>query len=221
MAHSSSTLLPTLTGPAVLTGAVLSAVPAAVPAADLRALLKQRTASAHEALERLPLMRALAEGRLDNDEYHDYLLRQHRLQSSLEAALRPWMSSDWPGCRLVKAEWLNDDLRALGSPGRVAGASRVPAPQVASYPQALGVLYVLEGSTLGLQVVRKRLPADHLAQTVAGRFLLGYGQETGARWRSFLDELAVLPCADWPAAAAGAIATFATFQQCFSDDRHG
>jgi heme oxygenase len=83
------------------------------------------------------------------------------------------------------------------------------------------VLYVLEGSTLGFQVVRKRLPADHLALTVAGRFLLGYGPETGARWQSFQGELAALPRADWSAAAAAALATFAAYHQHFSEARHG
>jgi heme oxygenase len=191
---------------------------ASMLAADLRALLKQRTAPSHEALEQLPLMRALADGRLDNAGYHGYLLRQHRLQASLEAALRPWASSDWLGCRLVKASWLVADLCALGS---VAPASRMAPPQVASYPQALGVLYVLEGSTLGFQVVRKRLPADHLALTVAGRFLRGHGPLTGSIWRSFLNELAALPRTDWPAAEAAALETFATFQQAFSPDLHG
>lgn len=190
----------------------------AVPTLTLRALLKQRTTSAHEALEKLPLMRALAEGRLDDDQYHDYLLRQHRLQSGLESGLRPWASSDWLGRRLVKTAWLNADLRALG---KVVAAGGAPLLKVASYSQALGVLYVLEGSTLGFQVVRKRLPADHLALTIAGRFLLGYGPETGERWRSFLDEVSALPCAGWPAAAAAAEATFAAFQQHFSKARHG
>lgn len=206
MAHSSSTVLPTPTGPI------------GMQAADLRALLKQDTAPAHEALEQLPLMRALADGRVDDAQYRDYLLLQHRLQSSLEAALRPWASNEWLGRRLVKTAWLNADLRALD---RVADTGRVPLPQIVSYPQALGVLYVLEGSTLGFQVVRKRLPANHLALTTAGRFLLGYGPETGSHWRSFLDEIAALPCADWPVAVAAALGTFATFQQVFSKARHG
>ncbi len=217
MARSSS-ILPPAGGAAA---AVPSTVSFATEAADLRALLKRRTAPAHEALERLPLMRALAEGRLDNARYRDYLLRQQRLQSALEAAVRPWATSDRLGCRLVKTAWLDADLRATSSAAGTAVASRMPMPRVASYPQALGVLYVLEGSTLGFQVVRKRLPADHLALTIAGRFLLGYGPETGSRWRSFLDELAALPCSDWPVAAAAADATFAMFQQQFSEAGHG
>ncbi len=47
------------------------------------------------------------------------------------------------------------------------------------------MLYVLEGSTLGGQVIRKRLLARGQAMTGLS-FLDPYGPETGRRWKDFL-----------------------------------
>jgi heme oxygenase len=184
----------------------------------LHKLLKESTATAHEALEQVPLMRALSAGGLSNGAYAEYLRRQHQLHAPLEAGVRPWAPADWQSRRLVKTGWLDADLQALGvsHPGRPAAVA-----QVGSYPQALGVMYVLEGSTLGLQVVLKRMRPDHVAWSTAGTFMRGYRSETGVLWRSFITALESLPAADWPLAAGAALATFGAFQQHFSDAPDG
>jgi heme oxygenase len=183
------------------------------PAPTLRDLLKERTAGAHHALEQLPLMRALSEGHLSNDAYAEYLRRQAQLHAPLEAAIRPWAPAVWQRLRLVKTAWLNADLQALGMAGAGPAAQ---VPPVQSYPQALGVMYVLEGSTLGLQVVLRRMLPDHVAWSTAGTFMRGYRSETGSFWRSFVADLDALPLADWPPVAAAALATFAAFHQRFA-----
>jgi heme oxygenase (biliverdin-IX-beta and delta-forming) len=184
------------------------------PAPTLRELLKERTAAAHRALEQLPLMRALSDGALSNDAYAEYLRRQARLHAPLEAAIWPWAPPIWQRLRLVKTDWLNADLEALGMAGAGPAA---PVPPVQSYAQALGVMYVLEGSTLGLQVVLRRMRPDHVAWSTAGTFMRGYRSETGSFWRYFVADLDALPVADWPPVAAAALATFAAFHQCFAD----
>lgn len=84
----------------------------------------------------------------------------------------------------LKAATLQRDLIALG-----AGIGTTPhrVPDISTFAHAVGCLYVLEGSTLGGQLimrhVRKSLGLD--ADTGAG-FYAGYGEHTGSMWQAFL-----------------------------------
>jgi heme oxygenase len=146
-------------------------------------------------------------------QYTHYLSLQLRLHAPLEAGLARHLPADWIELRLRKSEWLRADLRALG-------VDPAPDAQVAadidSWPRALGTLYVLEGSTLGLQVVRKKLQDAHPAAQGAGRFMLGYGPDTGRHWLQFLARLETLPLDSWPDAEEAAAAVFTTFLNGFS-----
>lgn len=181
---------------------------------SLRNLLRNSTADAHAGLENTPLMRAIALGDPAPSEYRDYLARQLRLHRGLEGMLRSQVPDDWSRLRLSKSEWLEADLRALAAPcdGRVA-----VVPDVRSWAEALGALYVIEGSTLGLQLVRRRLRHDHPALHAAGRFVAGYGDASAQHWRAFLDSLEALPGDAWGAAERAARATFDAFHRVFSE----
>lgn len=60
-----------------------------------------------------------------------------------------------------------------------------PFPQPGSAAEALGMLYVLEGSTLGGRVILNALAARGI-EDHALSFLDAYGSDTGLRWREFL-----------------------------------
>jgi heme oxygenase len=64
-------------------------------------------------------------------------------------------------------------------------------PQVANLPAALGVLYVLEGSTLGGRSITKLLLKNEALCLQPGqvRFFNGYGADTGPMWMAFLETL--------------------------------
>jgi heme oxygenase len=65
-------------------------------------------------------------------------------------------------------------------------APPLPAfPSPASPSEALGLFYVLEGSTLGGRLILREL-ARRGVDLADLTFLDPYGTETGARWRSFL-----------------------------------
>jgi heme oxygenase len=106
----------------------------------------------------------------------------YSLHRDLEAALAPWLSGA-PGLDFAgrsRMALLKADLEGLG--GRPPGPESVA---VAGDREALGLLYVLEGSTLGGQVIRREArrigaPMEHLS------FLDPYGAEVGPRWRAFL-----------------------------------
>lgn len=62
------------------------------------------------------------------------------------------------------------------------------SPDVANRHEALGLFYVLEGSTLGGHVIRKQL--DSAGVDAAGlSFLDPYEAQSGARWRDFIQLL--------------------------------
>jgi heme oxygenase len=158
-------------------------------------------------------MRAFAAESLSIPVYGRYLSLQWQLHAPLEASLARWLPAEWVALRLRKSEWLCNDLQSIGArhPDSVA-----PARGVDSWAHALGVLYVLEGSTLGLQVVRKQLQDVHPALRDAGRFMLGYGPDTGRHWRDFLAQFESLAEVEWPLAEEAAGATFDHFLDKFS-----
>ncbi len=60
-------------------------------------------------------------------------------------------------------------------------------PQVLNFLQAMGVLYVLEGSTLGGQVISWHLKRSKLLgpSGEGGHFFYGYGDKTHEMWNTF------------------------------------
>ena len=87
-----------------------------------------------------------------------------------------------------------------------AAAPEAPPP-VGSLGEALGLLYVLEGSTLGGKVIRRQVEAS--GGDMAGlTFLDPYGAQAGERWRSFLAVLDRAAGAEPEGAVAGARAGF-------------
>ena len=83
-----------------------------------------------------------------------------------------------------KLHLLAADLRCLGiSPHE---PEVLPLLPVATQAEALGSMYVLEGSTLGSQLVARKVLA-HLG--FEPHYHSGYGAATGAMWRSFQQKI--------------------------------
>ncbi len=118
----------------------------------------------------------------------------------------------------VKTPTLLNDLRALGlNDTAICALPRCAALPTFQTPEAcLGALYVLEGATLGGQVLRREMAQRlDLDASNGGAFLNVYGAETGRRWKDFLDYLGRQPldaCAKQRAVEA-ARSTFSCFEQ--------
>ncbi|WP_339540080.1 biliverdin-producing heme oxygenase [Pseudomonas sp. RA_5y_Pfl1_P24] len=188
-----------------------------VGAPSLLETLRTGTALLHVTLEkRLPFFSE----RMDADWYQRLLQAYYGFYGPMEAALYE--------CDLIpegfdqgvrtKTPTLLNDLNALGLDEQAIDA----LPRCAELPPldtpaaCLGALYVLEGATLGGQVLRRemaqrlRVNADN-----GGAFLDVYGAETGRRWKDFLDYLGRLPL-DARAkqrAVDAARSTFSCFEQ--------
>lgn len=107
------------------------------------------------------------------------------LHGGAEDRLGEWLG-DLPGLEFDvrrRAPCLGADLVALGDDP--ASTPRAPAPPLTGIPEALGFLYVLEGSSLGGKAIEKALSG--LGADMTGlSFLNPYGAATGERWRAFL-----------------------------------
>lgn len=59
-------------------------------------------------------------------------------------------------------------------------------PDISSVAKAFGSLYVIEGSTLGGQVISRHLKQQlEITAENGGAFYAGYAQETGPMWKAF------------------------------------
>ncbi|HKS13123.1 MAG TPA: biliverdin-producing heme oxygenase [Pseudomonas sp.] len=176
--------------------------------------LRQGTGPCHKALEdRLPFF----DPRFDRPAYQRLIAAYYGFHAPLEQALAGFLPALEPQ-RRAKAPALVTDLRNLGlTPTQIDALPLCTAlPPVTDQAQALGVMYVLEGSTLGGQVL-KRAMAERLdiGAGNGGAFLDVYGPETGSLWRGFLQFLEQAPGspADQARVAQAAIDTFTGFER--------
>jgi len=177
--------------------------------------LRSETQAQHSALEsRMPLM----DPAFSLADYWRLLARFHGYYVPLEARLVAWSRTE--GQRInyaerVKVPELERDLYALGATAdTIAQSPRCAAlPELATEAEGLGCLYVVEGSTLGGQVIRRLLQKSFGLSPESGvAFFSGYGAETGTRWKAFggrLEEAAARLGQD-DAIIAGANETFRT-----------
>jgi heme oxygenase len=152
---------------------------------DVLHRLRTGTADEHEEVERLLdlLDPSLSRGRLA-----EVLGRMHGFWVAAESGLDAWAArspadaDDVAWGRRRRAALFDADLTRLG--GTATGD--VPhLPAVADTDQALGRLYVLEGSTLGGTFIDRHLAAlPQLSGVRIGAFS-PYGSETGAMWAAF------------------------------------
>ena len=174
--------------------------------------LRAATRDAHDRLEHgldVP-------GRCRSPRAYGALLADFRsVYAPIEAALDRAPATldavpDWAQRR--KTPWLDQDLDAL---------ARRPHPEVAvpdinTAEHVVGVLYVLEGATLGGALLVRDL--QHLPH----RFFASYGARRGAMWRSFRSSVDALESrgADPAAVVQAARDTFATLERaCLQPSR--
>lgn len=88
----------------------------------------------------------------------------------------------------LKSQWLRSDLQGMGlSDDAITRIALCTLPiELRTASCALGSMYVLEGSTLGGQIIYREA-ADKLGLTPEryGRFFYGYGTRTAAMWKGF------------------------------------
>jgi heme oxygenase len=167
--------------------------------ASIMPRLRAHTSALHAATEELPLMRALMEA--TEDGYRRYLVRIHAVYTAVEPPLYAPVSGELRRALGVtpKLEALEKDLTGLGlqppsdpsQPDQASASARqridellgvAPPGRVGA---ALGGLYVLEGATLGGQVIARRLQARWNGSPPPLEFLQFRGKSAPVDWRGF------------------------------------
>lgn len=152
--------------------------------------LRKETEETHKALEaRLPLLDAT----LTLEAYQGIVQRFHGFYVPLEkillnAAVLKRINFDY---RLrLKTPLLEKDLLALTE---ATGEKSVPLhclnlPVLETVSQLLGCLYVIEGATLGGQIISKHLLRNlGLTSDAGAAFFNGYGTQTASLWKDFIE----------------------------------
>ncbi len=84
----------------------------------------------------------------------------------------------------LKSDLLTQDMRSLGLNETSAIKVCPSIPRISSLASAMGVLYVLEGSTMGGQIISKKLREALILETDKS-FHNPYGKETMPMWMGF------------------------------------
>lgn len=154
---------------------------------NIRELLREETRSEHHAIEGIM---PFARPGFDRAGYQALLERFYAFYQPLEekfldsADLR---ERGFDYSARVKTPLLEQDIRNLGGePARVAPAPASALPAFSSSDELLGALYVVEGSTLGGQVLSKNLSEKLHLNDEQTSFYSSYGVSTGQKWAEFL-----------------------------------
>lgn len=177
--------------------------------------LRAETGQLHVDLEkRMPFFSPV----LDLAHYLRLLQAYYGFYSPLEAALQAsaLIPSALAPAERIKTPALRRDLHALGMTDQAIDSLALckQLPVIDTPAACLGVLYVLEGATLGGQILRREIHKRlGLEEHSGAAFLNVYGNATGMRWKAFLAHLDSVP-ADLDTTEATVLAAQSTFA-CF------
>lgn len=151
-------------------------------------LLKTETKEAHQQLEKL-LIPYIKQANT-TDDYITLLELFYGYMMPVEKLIDAHVITDkipfYNNRR--KVECLLNDLKYWGYSGMPLFSDELPL--ISSHNQALGAMYVFEGSTLGGAIIKKILMANLHQQSNGGfSFYNGYGDATKLMWSTFTDAL--------------------------------
>jgi heme oxygenase len=184
--------------------------------------LKQQTRPHHVRLEqRLHLPHAIT----SLDDYVYLLRRLYGFYAPVEQQLSDVLVDTLPELNLerrMKRSLIVQDLQTLGiQEQEITNLPRCcDLPAIPSIPHALGCLYVLEGATLGGQIIIRQLVSTlAISATGGGAFYSSYGNDVGPMWKSFcqvLQNVALSPAVE-EAMVIAACDTFCQFERWMLD----
>lgn len=181
---------------------------------SLHQRLRAATIAAHHRIDHHPLLAPLATAQLTERHYlrilHTLFWFHDPLQATLETACARYQSE----ARFEPSDrrtWLLQDFNFFGVEPIVENHPLSDWSGVAlnSNAELAGALYVVEGSTLGGQVIARQLRENLGYAVVKGaRLFNGHGPNTMVRWSAFWRYASLIPEEQWPQAEAKAAEVF-------------
>lgn len=152
--------------------------------------LRTNTAASHKELEALPISKSIVDPKITVEEYALYLSLMHDVVQNLEENIYPILSeviSDLSERK--KANLILNDLKNIGSEKKQMLSPFKNASEI-SVPFAMGMMYVVEGSTLGGRFILKNIQESlNFSEENGASYFSGYGNKTGSFWKNYLNSL--------------------------------
>lgn len=164
----------------------------------LRQRLKELTLPFHTELEKMPIAVMLADGLIEKEKYADYLTKIaaiHQVLEPLIVGMSEWTHYEIDPSQRLRLPLLLADLEALGKTNILIESAVLDTPW--NFATAVGAMYVLEGSTMGGQILSRKLSHilgdDGIACT---RYFQAYGENSMKRWGEFCQFLDLFEAAN-------------------------
>ncbi|HEU4496032.1 MAG TPA: biliverdin-producing heme oxygenase [Flavobacterium sp.] len=151
--------------------------------------LREKTSRLHKELEALPISKSVVDPEITLPDYKKYLSLMHDVVKNFEQQVYPMLLHEVPDIEeRRKASLLWNDLKYAGA-AKESDARQLEM-KVASVPFAMGMMYVIEGSTLGGRFILKNIQENlGFDENHGASYLSGYGNKTGSCWKKFLNYL--------------------------------
>ena len=154
--------------------------------------LRKSTANIHHQVEALPVSRSLMSDQVTLEDYLFYMRCMQEVMEAYDDVIIPRIKPYFPDVEeRKKLPSLSKDIRYLSQQCNFSQTiAPLEMPVISSDAVAVGMAYVIEGSTLGGRVILKHIQQRFDLEPLTGAaFFTGYSQRTGSMWRTFLDLL--------------------------------
>lgn len=162
---------------------------------DIMTALKVHTRPQHAQIEENPLTSAIMKQEVRLIDYVKLIKKYYGFYKAVEdnfANCPDWRFYDIDLFQRQKTQALHEDLYSFGLSN--SKIQEIPLcqelPPMKHFAEQWGVMYVLEGATLGGQIIsrhiKQKLP---ISSNRGGKFFEGYGNNTGLMWKRFKESL--------------------------------
>jgi heme oxygenase (biliverdin-IX-beta and delta-forming) len=192
---------------------------------DARKVLREATHAAHVRLNRHPLLQQLTSPDYSLERYRQvikaYFSCYGQIETAIDEALSHWKIDFDYSCRR-KHPWLLQDMAWFGiSPPAIQNYGK--SALITDEHAVFGVLYTIEGSSLGGRLIAQCLSAHFgLTPQRGARFFSGYGENIDVRWSEIVSMLNVrlIQPGALKSAIRSANDTFQLIEACLDEHCH-
>ncbi|MEY2666061.1 MAG: hypothetical protein RLZZ384_232 [Pseudomonadota bacterium] len=146
---------------------------------ELHLHLKGIIKNAHDKLDHQPVLLKLL-GDVSIDEYANALAALHGVYEAVEKNIMIFLANQpdlFDYQSRLKTQALENDLKELA---KAPFISNIAFPIPKNVAELVGMIYVLEGSTMGGQFLSRKIGNKYPM-----RFFSGYGDNTAQKWQEF------------------------------------
>ncbi len=159
------------------------------PSQSILDKVKQETKLLHQGMHQHPLMLNLLSHTSSIELYQCLLCAYYDLYRQIEAQLVeaiPHLNIEFDYASRTKLPWLEQDLKFFGIKPTPTPTLDLALGNINDLSEFIAILYVIEGSTQGGQVLAKQLQSRlGISPESGGRFFSAYGESTALMWENF------------------------------------